>query len=1113
VGSFGTGRATIYGGDGTGIFVYNTSGFRIEHLYVVGSGRDINTGHGIFFFNDLPGDVKLDYIRIDSVDTVRFGNYGVLIGGYIGASGFRNVRMTAVNAAENKLGGIFTYAAQPNVHENVYVGYSSAHLNSGMAGLLYNSGNGITLSGVNGGTIEHSVARQNGWLSDAGNGPIGIWAFDSTRILIQFNESHHNMTGRTKDGGGFCFDQNTSHSIMQFNYSHDNAGAGYLLAHKPDNYAHTNNIIRYNISENDARANAYAALHTWGRIRNAHFHNNTVYLADRGSITEVPRGIYVKNQSITLQDPESVHFRNNLIQTTGGVRLVEIQATALDAAIDLRFEGNAYYTTGGAFNIYWGGVWYGSLEAWRAGTGQEQRNGIATGMVVDPRHVAPGLGMTFNNTSMLRGLYGYRLRADSPLIDAGLDLRAMGIETGTRDYYGGALPYNAGRMDIGAHEYGGECHWSISPRTATAPAEGTLTGSTVVSITNAPCGWAAQSSVDWMHVWDGVSGDAGGTATFWVLQNDTGSSRTATIRIADQLFTLSQPPVASPPPNAAPAVAVTSPPDGASFTAPATITLAASASDTDGTVSKVEFYTGTSLLASDTASPYEFTWRNVPAGAYTVTAKATDDDGAVTTSAAVTITVNASTALPAPWTSQDIGPVGIAGSATASGGTVTVKASGADIWGSADQLHYVWQRVSGDVDIVARVASVEYLHAWTKAGVMIRQTAAADSPQGLMLVSPARGLAFQRRLVAGGLSTSTSGGTGTAPAWVKLERRGQVITAFRSSDGLTWTVVGSDTFTMGPDVYVGLALTSHDNTRLAAASFDNVAATASAPEPPPPNAAPAVAVTSPPDGASFTAPATITLAASASDADGTVTKVEFYAGTSLLGTDTASPYELTWQNVAAGTYTVTAKATDDDGAVTTSAAVTIIVIASTALPAPWTSQDIGAVGIAGSATATSGTVTVKASGADIWGAADQLHYVWQRVSGDVDIVARVASVEYAHAWTKAGVMIRQTLAADSPQGLMLVSPAKGLAFQRRLVASGLSTSTGGGTGTAPAWVKLERRGDAITAYRSSDGITWTVVGSDTFTVGPDVYVGLAATSHDNARLAAATFDSVSVTKR
>jgi regulation of enolase protein 1 (concanavalin A-like superfamily) len=91
-----------------------------------------------------------------------------------------------------------------------------------------------------------------------------------------------------------------------------------------------------------------------------------------------------------------------------------------------------------------------------------------------------------------------------------------------------------------------------------------------------------------------------------------------------------------------------------------------------------------------------------------------------------------------------------------------------------------------------------------------------------MLVSPGRGLAFQRRVALGGLSASTSGGAGTAPAWVKLERRGNVISAYRSTDGAAWTFVGSDAFAMTADIYVGLAVSSHDNTRLATAVFDRV---------------------------------------------------------------------------------------------------------------------------------------------------------------------------------------------------------------------------------------------------------------------------------------------------
>jgi regulation of enolase protein 1 (concanavalin A-like superfamily) len=92
-----------------------------------------------------------------------------------------------------------------------------------------------------------------------------------------------------------------------------------------------------------------------------------------------------------------------------------------------------------------------------------------------------------------------------------------------------------------------------------------------------------------------------------------------------------------------------------------------------------------------------------------------------------------------------------------------------------------------------------------------------------MLGSPGKGIAFQRRVTTGGISTHTSGGTGTAPVWVKLERRGNTITAFRSADGTTWTSVASETFSMGSNVYVGLAVSSHVAGTLATSTFDNVA--------------------------------------------------------------------------------------------------------------------------------------------------------------------------------------------------------------------------------------------------------------------------------------------------
>ena len=95
----------------------------------------------------------------------------------------------------------------------------------------------------------------------------------------------------------------------------------------------------------------------------------------------------------------------------------------------------------------------------------------------------------------------------------------------------------------------------------------------------------------------------------------------------------------NPPANQPPTAALTAPANGATFTAPATITVSANAGDTDGTVARVDFYQGATLIGSDTTSPYSISWSNVPAGTYSLTARATDDDGATTTSAARTITV------------------------------------------------------------------------------------------------------------------------------------------------------------------------------------------------------------------------------------------------------------------------------------------------------------------------------------------------------------------------------------------------------------------------------------------------------------------------------------------
>ncbi|MGA2071594.1 MAG: Ig-like domain-containing protein [Sedimentisphaerales bacterium] len=106
--------------------------------------------------------------------------------------------------------------------------------------------------------------------------------------------------------------------------------------------------------------------------------------------------------------------------------------------------------------------------------------------------------------------------------------------------------------------------------------------------------------------------------------------------------------------NASPTISITQPTDGnSSFTAPATITISATASDSDGTLSKVDFYQGSTLLGTDTVAPYTWPWSSVAAGSYSLTAKATDNDGAVTTSTAVNITVKSGANLKAQYRCQN----------------------------------------------------------------------------------------------------------------------------------------------------------------------------------------------------------------------------------------------------------------------------------------------------------------------------------------------------------------------------------------------------------------------------------------------------------------------------
>jgi hypothetical protein len=443
--SYGTGRATIAAGTGRGIFVYDAAGYAISNLTLVGAGGNAS---GIVFYSDLPADAKLSYVRIDAVDVSGFGRDGIEIGAWNNRAGFRDVRITNTATHGNARTGIFFYAQLPGSHEQVYVGHSRAYDNPGIAGATSNTGSGIILSGVNGGTVERSVAHGNGRLCTAVGGPVGIWTYDSNAVVIQHNESYGNRTASSADGGGFDLDQNVSNSVLQYNYSHDNDGAGYLLAHAPPNDTHRGNIVRYNVSQNDGRKNSYAGIEVWGRTIDADVYNNTVFVSP--STGGTPSAVRVWNAGVPDRRVAALHIRNNILITSGGLSLINVSATQASVT-ELRFEGNNYYASGSAMRLVWGASVYASLSAWRA-SGEEMVAGVASGFSVNPQLNGAGAGATLDDADRLETIDAYRLRDGSPMIDSAIDLPArFGISTGTSDFYGARLP-NGGGYDIGANE-------------------------------------------------------------------------------------------------------------------------------------------------------------------------------------------------------------------------------------------------------------------------------------------------------------------------------------------------------------------------------------------------------------------------------------------------------------------------------------------------------------------------------------------------------------------------------------------------------------------------------------------------------------------------------------
>ncbi len=389
----------------------------------------------------------------------------------------------------------------------------------------------------------------------------------------------------------------------------------------------------------------------------------------------------------------------------------------------------------------------------------------------------------------------------------------------------------------------------------------------------------------------------------------------------------------SPAGNVAPTVSIVSPANNAAFLTPNTVNITTNAADTDGSIYKVEFYNGPTLLGTVTTAPFNYSWTGVAAGNYALTVKATDNGGLTTTSAIVNITVSNPIVpvvnITSPANNSSFVPpatINITADASDANGTITQVSffNGATLLGTDVNSPYAfsWTSVPQGNYVITAKATDNDGNVTTSAPIAISVSPvpcaglAANGQYSYEVYTAAGTVYFKFKPLGAIIGSSAAiiylregNGQGAYPGYGMTASGGDFIFSRAIANGT------NTSFYFSYNVPAGGENNSSANPHAYVVGTVCVAG------------APAVSITSPAPAASFTAPASITINADASDVGGSIAKVEFYQGAVLLGEDVTSPYSFTWTNVAAGAYALTAKATDNTALSTTSSVINVTVSA------------------------------------------------------------------------------------------------------------------------------------------------------------------------------------------
>jgi hypothetical protein len=436
IGSYGSGRATVRSSSTSAAFTSrNNGGIELRDLeFTNGGSFSSNSASGIQFEldDDFFGPAHVSHLLLDNVVSRGFHRSGASFYS-AGSIGYDSVTITNSEFYNNQFAGIEVGAAEWTdlIHSNLRVDGVIARNNPGFSGCSPHCGHGIVVGQVDNAVIENSVAHSNGVV--AGKGNVGIWAWQSSNVVIQKNAAYGNRSPLGGDGGGFDLDGGVTNSVVQYNVAHDNAGAGYLLAQFAFAEPQQQNTFRYNLSVNDGLDN-YGAITVWGEdsssiAESAVFHNNTI-VVDK-SVSPATRGpVYFLNAN-----HDDVDFINNVFVALNDVSLLDGPMSTSRS----HFLGNAYWTDGDPIRV--GGIVYSSIAEWAATTQQEILNGEFVGIEENPQFGPNG---------------DFRLNGNSALVDAGLPVSsgawpAWLTSLGLSDLYGTSLPQGT-LVDIGAVE-------------------------------------------------------------------------------------------------------------------------------------------------------------------------------------------------------------------------------------------------------------------------------------------------------------------------------------------------------------------------------------------------------------------------------------------------------------------------------------------------------------------------------------------------------------------------------------------------------------------------------------------------------------------------------------